>query len=117
MLCAVMVVGACANPQRDKLDRGMTFARRMFVEAGRNPIAAQALGSNTEMGGNLTTYLAANMPEHADLPMYQDDRPSGPWSIALRALGNDRVIIEGYGESLDHPLRADTVSVRFGPRP
>src|SRR5437879_4193642 len=61
LLCAVVAAAACADPQRDKLDRGMTFARRMFVEASRNPIAAQALGSNAEMGGNLTTYLAANM--------------------------------------------------------
>lgn len=94
----------------------MAFARRQFVEASRNPIANMALGNTAEMGGGFSTFLVANMPDKADLPRYQDDTPSGPWSIAVRAYGEDKVIIEGYGDSLKAPLIADTVSVRYVPR-
>jgi hypothetical protein len=102
----------CANPKQEKLERGMAFARRRFMEATRNPIAMMALGSNMEAGGNLTTYLAANMPDSANLPRFQDDRPAEAWSIALRAVGRDTIIIEGYGEKLDRPVKADTVIMR-----
>lgn len=111
-----IAVAACSNPQRDKLDRGMAFARRQFVEASRNPIANMALGNAAEMGGGFSTFLVANMPDNADLPRYQDNVPGGPWSIALRAYGEDKVIIEGFGDSLNAPLVAETVSVRFVPR-
>jgi hypothetical protein len=104
------------NPQREKLDRGMAFARRQLVEASRNPIANMALGNAAEMGGGFTTYLAANMPDNANLPRYQDDEPAEPWSIALRAWGDGKVIIEGFGDSLNAPIVAETVSVRYTPR-
>ena len=109
-------LAACSNPQRDKLDRGMAFARRQFVEVSRNPMANMALGNTAEMGGGFSTFLVANMPDNADLPRYEDNAPSGPWSIAVRAYGEDKVIIEGYGDSLNAPLIADTVSVRYVPR-
>jgi hypothetical protein len=111
-LLSLCLLVACANPQREKLDRGMAFARRQFVEATRNPLAATALGSNMEMGGTLATYLAANMPEHADLPRFQDDRAAEPWSVALRAVGTDTILIEGFGDALDRPLKVDTVVMR-----
>lgn len=112
----IVLLAACADPRRDKLDRGMAFARRQFVAASRNPVANMALGNTAEMGGGFSTFLAANMPDNADLPRYQDNDPSGPWSIAVRAYGDDKVIIDGYGDSLNAPLVAETVSVRYVPR-
>ena len=114
-IVAVTAAG-CSNPNREKLDRGMAFARRQFVEVSRNPMANMALGNTAEMGGGFSTFLAANMPDNADLPRYQDNEPSGPWSIAVRAYGADKVIIEGFGDSLNAPLVAETVSVRYVPR-
>ena len=108
---------SCGNPQRDRLERGVAYARRQFVEAGRNPLAAVALGSTVEMGGGLTNYIANGMPDNADLPRFQDYRPAEPWSIALRSTGGDTVIIEGFGASLDRPLLAETVLVRPPRRP
>ena len=113
----VLLLGACANPQREKLDRGMVFARRQFIDATRNPMAALALGSNIESGGTLATYLAASMPENADLPPFQDGRPAEPWSVALRAVGTDTILIEGFGDALEHPLTVDTVVMRPSHRP
>jgi hypothetical protein len=95
----------------------MTFARRQFVETGSNPVAAVVLGSTIEGGGTLSTYLVASMPEHADLPPFADGLPSGPWSIALRQVGADTIIVEGFGEGTDHPLLADTVLMRPRHRP
>ena len=104
------------NPRREKLDRGMTFARRQLVEASRNPMANLALGNTAELGGGFSTFLAANMPDKANLPRYEDNEPSEPWSIALRAYGEGKVIIEGFGDSLNAPIVAETVSVRYIPR-
>lgn len=115
-LLMALSLAACGNPQREKLDRGVAFAARHFREATRNPAAAAALGSITETGGTLTTYIYASMPDKADLPRFNEGSPSEPWSIALRAFEGDKVIIEGYGDSLNRPLVAETVSVRFGPR-
>ena len=117
LIVTLLGAAACGNPDRSKLERGVAYARRQFVEAGRNPIAAASLGSTTEMGGNLSSYLYAAMPENADLPRFLDDRPSGPWSVALRAPGADTVIIEGFGASLERPLLAETVLVRPIARP
>lgn len=94
----------------------MAFARRQLVAASRNPVANMALGNTAEMGGGFSTFLAANMPDNANLPPYQDNEPSEPWSIALRPYGEDKVIIEGFGDSLNAPIVADTVSVRYTPR-
>lgn len=116
IVAALLVLAGCAKPERSRLERGVAYARRQFVEASRNPVAAASLGSAAEMGGNLSSYIYAGMPDNADLPRFQDDRPSGPWSVALRALGSERVVIEGFGESLDRPVLAETVVVRFGPR-
>ncbi|HTI04545.1 MAG TPA: hypothetical protein VL549_04470 [Gemmatimonadales bacterium] len=117
-IVVIALVGGCSkpNPERAKLDRGMAFARRQLGEASRNPMANMALGNTAELGGGFATYLAANMPDNANLPRYQDNAPSGPWSIALVAYGDDKVIIDGYGDSLDAPIVAETVSVRFTPR-
>ena len=113
-----LVLLGCAkpNPQREKLDRGMAFARRQLVEASRNPMANLALGNTAEMGGGFSTFLAANMPDNANLPRFQDNEPAEPWSIALRPDGEDKVIIEGFGDSLNAPIVAETVSVRYTPR-
>lgn len=116
LIGVIALVAACANPERDKLDKGMAHAKRLFGEVGRNPIAAMAFGSTREGGGTLAGYIANNSPEDADLPRFADDRPSGPWSIALRALGEDLVIIEGFGEKTDKPIVADTLSVRLKQR-
>ena len=116
LLAAVLVLAACANPERDKLDKGLAHAKRLFGEVSRNPISTLAFGSTLEGGGNLSGYIANNSPENADLPRFTDDRPSGPWSIALRFFGEDRVIIEGYGEKTDKPIVADTVSMRLKQR-
>ena len=116
----IVLIGAagCAkpSPQREKLDRGMAFARRQLSAASRDPMANMTLGNAAEMGGTFTTYLAANAPDNANLPRYQDNNPAGPWSIALRAYGDDKAIIEGYGDSLNAPIVAETVSVRYTPR-
>jgi hypothetical protein len=106
------VLAACGSPERGRLERGMAFARRLFEEAGRNPLAAASLGGALEMGGNLSSYLYAGMPENADLPRFRDGRPDGPWTIALRAGRGDTIIIEGFGESLERPVLAETVLVR-----
>ena len=87
-----LLVTACASPERSKLERGMAYAKREFLRAGRNPIAALSLGSVTQMGGNLSSYLYAAMPDKSDLPQFQDDQPSGPWSIALRATAGDSTL-------------------------
>lgn len=118
IVVVMLAVLGCSrpNPQREKLDRGMAFARRQLGAASRNPMANMALGNTAEMGGGFTTYLAANMPDNANLPRYQDNEPAEPWSIALRAYGDNQVIIEGYGDSLNAPIVAETVSVRYTPR-
>lgn len=117
LLGAVVLSAGCANPERDKLERGMAHARRIFADVARNPISAGAFGSTLEGGGTLTGYIAASTQDNTNLPTFNDDRPSGPWSIALRMAADDRVIIEGFGETTDKPLRADTVSVRYARRP
>ena len=111
-ISVLIIAAACANPERSRLERGMDYAKRRLLEANRNPLAAASLGSIAEMGGNLSSYLYAAMPENADLPRFEDDHPSGRWSISLRALGGDTVIIEGFGESLARPIRAETIVVR-----
>ena len=116
-LALVAAASACGNPKRDHLERGIAYAKRQFLEANRNPLAAASLGSITEMGGNLSAYLYAAMPDKADLPPFHDGQTTEPWSIAIRALGGDTIIIEGYGETLARPIRADTVLVRPGGRP
>jgi hypothetical protein len=109
---ALLCLAACGNADRARLDRGMAFAHARFAEVATNPLAAVAFGSAGETGGSLSGYLAASMPPNADLPRFRDGAPEGPWGIALRALGDGRVVIEGYGASLDRPIRADTVAVR-----
>jgi hypothetical protein len=94
------------------MERGMAFARARFLAISRNPLAAMVFGSNVEQGATLSAYLAAEMPDNADLPRYQDGGPAGPWGIALRALGADTVLIEGYGEALEGPILVDTVALR-----
>lgn len=107
----LLLATACSNPNQDKLERGMAFAKGRFSEIGRNPIATAAFGSNVGSGGSLTSYLAASMPENADFPQFQDNQPVGPWSIALRLVGSDTVLIMGYGESTATPMKTDTVII------
>lgn len=111
----LLALWACANPSRDRLERGVRFAKAQFQDTGRNPFAAAALGGQAEMGGTLLTYLASTIPDNADLPRYDAERPSQAWTVVLRATQDRLVIIEGYGEDLARPLITDTA--RLGPPP
>lgn len=111
----LLTLSACAprvDPRQAKLDAGMAFAHRTFARVGTDAISAMAFGSTVEQGGGLVTYLAANAPDGLDLPPINDGGPSGPWSLAVREIAGPAVVIEAYGDSLDRPLRADTVSLR-----
>ena len=114
-LLLALALAACSkapDPRQARLDAGMAFAHRTFARVGRDAITALALGSTIEQGGTLTTFLAAQAPDKLDLPPISDGAPSGPWSLAVREIDGPSVVIEAYGDSLDHPLRADTVSLR-----
>jgi len=71
-----------------------------------------SLGSTLEQGGQLANYIVGTIPEKNDLPAFANDRPSKPWTVVLRVLTTDRVVVEGFGTSLDKPAVAETISVR-----
>ncbi|MBI1723306.1 MAG: hypothetical protein HYR48_05300 [Gemmatimonadetes bacterium] len=115
LVAGFLALWACANPSRDRLERGVRFAKSRFQDTSRDPFAAAALGGQAEMGGSLLTYLASTIPDNADLPRYDAERPSQAWTVVLRATADRLVIIEGYGEDLARPLITDTA--RLGPLP
>lgn len=115
LVLGLVTLSSCGNPNKDRLARGVRFAKSRFQETGRNPLAAAALGSQAEMDGDLLTYLASTIPDNADLPRYDAERPSQRWTVVLRATPDGLVIIEGYGEDLARPLITDTA--RLGPPP
>ena len=110
MLSALALV-SCKSAERSRLERGMAFARTNLESAGRNPIAGMSLQSALEMGGSLVGYLAANAPENADLPRFEEGRPSAPWTVVLRQLDGGTVVLEGFGEDLASPILVDTARI------
>lgn len=120
LLSALVLLTACAegpDPRQAKVDAGVVFAHRTFARVGTDAMTALSLGSIAEQGGTLVDFLAANAPEGLDLPSITMERPSAPWSIALREIDGPAVIIEGYGDSLSRPYRVDTVPLRRVARP
>jgi hypothetical protein len=117
IVTSLLVTAACGNSERGRLERGVAFAKKRFIEANRNPVAAISLGTVGEMGSTLSSYVAAGMPENADLPRIQDDRATEPWTVVVRAAGDGKVIIEGFGRTLERPILAETVLVKPVSRP
>lgn len=119
-LAAILaVLAACTqtSPDRLRLERGVAFARTTLERAGQNQMAAMSLGNTEEMGGGLLEYLAANMPEHADLPYFEDGRPTRAWTVVLRGIGGRDVVIAGYAEDLSRPVVVDTAHIAPVRRP
>ena len=115
-VCRVLILGAlvlvsCKSAERSRLERGVLFARSNLESAGRNPAARLSLQSTMEMGGTLLQYLAANAPPNADLPRFEEGRPSAPWTVVLRQLDGGVVVLEGYGEDLASPVLVDTARI------
>ncbi len=117
LICITVALIACnkADPRQARLDAGMAYAHRTFARVGHDAITALSLGSTIEQGGTLTTFLAAQAPDKLDLPLITDGAPGGPWSLAVYEIPGPSVVIEAYGDSLDRPLKADTVSLRGPP--
>lgn len=112
LLLGLASCGPHTDPRLAKLDAGMAFAHRTFARVNTDAVTAISLGTTIEQGGGLVTFLAANAPENLELPPINDGGPSGPWSLAVRQIAGPAVVIEAYGDSLDRPLKADTVPLR-----
>jgi hypothetical protein len=112
-LCGVMVlVSGCGNPERDKLERGVRFAKRTLEEVNRNPLASVSFSSQAELGGSLVTYLAANVPDNPSmLPRFDNDEPSTNWTVVLSWASETNVLIQGFGTDLTKPLVTATAYV------
>ena len=115
LMAATQLIGTrCGNADREKLDRGVEYAKRTIESANRNPIAAISLYSTAEQGGSLVSYLAANASERdaASLPSFENDKPTKQWTVVLSWSNPTNVLIQGYGTDLATPLVTATVQLK-----
>ena len=109
-----LAVATCGgtDPDRARLDRGVAWAVAELERVNTNALAAGAFREIRDQGGTLVTFVVAGVAEGADLPRFANDTPSAPWSVVLREIAGDRVVVDGFGASLDRPLVSDTVAIR-----
>lgn len=112
VLAFALACGEAAPPEQARLDRGFAWAVAELARVNTEPLAAASLREIRDQGGTLTTYVTAGTAPDADLPPFATGQPMVPWSVVLRELDGGRVVVEGYGASLDRPVRADTVVIR-----
>ena len=111
MIALSLFIAGCGNPDREKLDYGVGYAKRTIESVNRNPMAAMSLYSIADQGGSLVDYLAANAPESAAsrLPHLENNTPTQPWTVVLSWSSPTNVLIQGYGTDLAKPLVTETV--------
>lgn len=112
LVLGVLACGGGAPPEQARLDRGFAYAVTELERVNTTPLAAAALRDIRDQGGTLTTYVTAGMAPNADFPAFSNDQPMVPWSVVLRELDRGQVVVEGYGASLEQPVRVDTVVIR-----
>jgi len=108
ILAALAVIG-CSSPERNKLNRGMEFAKKTIERANSDPAASASLKSSMEQGDTIADYVEKSKPENADLPPFSEETPTLPWSVCIRMTDQWHVNIEGYGEDLAKPLCVTTL--------
>lgn len=116
LVCFSLVLfWACGSGEGDRLQRGVRYAKITLEKAGTNPMAALALQSAEETGGDAVSYIVASLPgQNPVFTSYERGRPSRPWTVVIRpGEGPRQYVIEGYGQDLGKPLYAETV--RLGP--
>jgi len=111
-----LLTGAAAcnleEAPRARVERTVRFAKRILEDAGRNPLASASYQSILEMGGDATSYIAANIGERDDLAPIVRGAPSQPFSVVVGpGPAPHTYLIEGYGENLDEPLVTESVVV------
>jgi hypothetical protein len=108
----LLVVSACGDSREDDVRWGVQYAKRVLTRAATDPLAAAALGSAEETGGDAVSYIYGGLADGARCTSFDRDRPRGSWTVVLRAgPGQREWTIEGYGEDLAKPLLTERVDL------
>jgi|GEM_PF-1100335 len=109
----VLLAWACGSGEEDRLQRGVRFAKITLERAGTDPMAALALQSAEDTGGDAVSYIVASLPDQDPVfTSYERGRPSRPWTVVIRPGEQPRqYVIEGYGQDLEKPLYVEKVTL------
>src|SRR5262245_38791215 len=103
--------------RRQELDVSFSYAKRTLTRAGRDPFVARELGHREQQGDNAVSYILSSIPPSATFRSFEADQPSHPWTIVVKYGPGERdFTLEAYGERLDDPVLAETVTLAELPR-
>ena len=101
----------CGDARVRDVDNSVNFARRMLEKTKTDPIALVAFSSSAEQGGNVITYLTANMAGPDGFAPYVWIGPPDPYSVVIRpGSAPGEYILEGYGADTNKPSRTETIA-------
>ncbi len=115
VLFTLSFFAGCGDSQEKEVKAAVSYVKSLLDRAGKDTTASLSFNSVIEGGGTPVTYIANNAPSgDSVLKKFTVvmDKPSGPWSIVIKAgAGPREYIIEGYGEKTNAPLVTEKVTV------
>jgi len=110
-----LIFAGCGGSQEKEVKAAVSYVKSLLDRAGKDLPASMSFNSVIEGGGTPVTYIANNAPSgDSVLKKFTVvmDKPSGPWSVVIKAGSGPReYIIEGYGEKTNTPLVTEKVTV------
>jgi hypothetical protein len=114
---AAMLVCGCSDMHKQELDVGFGYAKKTLARAGQDPFTARKLGDNEQQGGNAVNYILASVPRSARFRSFEVDLPTHPWTVVVKyGPGEREFTLEAYAETLENPVRVETVTLAELPR-
>ena len=100
----------CGDARVRDVDNSVNFAKRMLERTKTDPIALLSFASSAEQGGNVITYLTANLADPAGFVPYVWRGPPDPYSVVIRpGSAPGEYVVEGYTAETNKPSRTETV--------
>lgn len=113
VLFAVIGLGfllGCGDARVRDVEKSVDFAKRMLEKTKADPMAILSFASSAEQGGNVITYLTANMADPAGFAPYVWIGPPAPYSVVIRpGSAPDEYVVEGYTAETNKPSMTETV--------
>ena len=97
--------GPAGDPKEKEVLRTASFVKSLINSTATNQMAALSLASMAELGGTITTFIAASLPDNEKFSCFTADPRPQPYCVTIQPGDSPgEYLINGYGQSVDQPL-------------
>jgi hypothetical protein len=100
----------CGDARVRDVENSVDFAKRMLERTKTDPVAILSFSSSAELGGNVITYITANLADPAGFAPYVWMGPPAPYSVVIRpGDAPGEYVVEGYTAKTNNPFKTETI--------